>query len=73
MNREILFPTPIYMKMVKDPKKLNKYLFPRIKAWSKKDKTETKTNAGGGWHSPTDMNFKDEYKPLTDELFEYAR
>ena len=69
MNREILFPTPIYMKMVKDPKKLNKYLYPLIKAWSKKDKTETKTNAGGGWHSPTDMNFKDEYKPLTDELF----
>ena len=69
MNREILFPTPIYMKMVKDVKKMNKYLYPLIKAWSKKDKTETKTNAGGGWHSPTDMNFKDEYKPLTDELF----
>ena len=69
MNREILFPTPIYIKMVKDPKKLNKYLYPLIKAWSKKDKSETKTNAGGGWHSPTDMNFKKEYKPLTDELF----
>jgi len=69
MNREILFPTPIYFKMVKDPKKMNKYLYPLIKAWSKKDKTETKTNAGGGWHSPTDMNFKEEYKPLTTELF----
>ena len=69
MNREILFPTPIYMKMVKDPNKLNKYLYPLIKAWSKKDKSETKTNSGGGWHSPTDMNFKNEYKPLTDELF----
>ena len=69
MNREILFPTPIYFKMVQDPQKLNKYLFPLIKAWSKKDKSETKTNAGGGWHSPTDMNFKKEYKPLTDELF----
>ena len=69
MNREILFPTPIYFKMVKDPKKLNKYLYPLIKAWSKKDKSEIKTNAGGGWHSPTNMNFKEEYKPLTDELF----
>ena len=69
MNREILFPTPIYMKMVKDPKKMNKYLYPLIKAWSKKDKSETKTNAGGGWHSPTNMNFKEEYKPLTKELF----
>ena len=69
MNREILFPTPIYLKMAKDFKKLNKYLFPLIKAWSKKDKSEIKTNGGGGWHSPTDMNFKDEYKPLTKELF----
>ena len=69
MNREILFPTPIYMKMAKDFKKLNKSLFPLIKAWSKKDKSEIKTNAGGGWHSPTAMNFKDEYKPLTKELF----
>ena len=69
MIRELLFPTPIYTKMVKDPKKLNKYLFPLIKAWSKTDKGEEKTNSGGGWHSPTDMNFKEEYKPLTDELF----
>ena len=69
MNREILFPTPVYFKMVQDPKKLNKYLFPLIKAWSKKDKSEKKTNAGGGWHSPTDMNKKKEYKSLTEELF----
>jgi len=70
MNREILFPTPIYFKMVKEPQKLNQYLFKHIKAWSKKDKSLEKTNAGGGWHSPTDMNFKKEYKPLTDELFD---
>ncbi len=69
MNREILFPTPVYTKMVKDPKKLNKYLYPLIKAWSKTDKGEEKTNSGGGWHSPTNMNFKKEYKPLTEELF----
>ena len=69
MNRELLFPTPIYMKMIKEPKKLNKYLFPLIKAWSKRDKSETKTNAGGGWHSPTSMNLQTEYEPLTKELF----
>ena len=69
MNREILFPTPVYFKMVENPQKMNNYLFPLIKAWSKKDKSEEKTNAGGGWHSPTNMNLKDEYKPLTDELF----
>ena len=70
MNREILFPTPIYFKMVKDHQKLNKYLFPLIKAWSKKEKSETKTNAGGGWHSSTEMNKKKEYDPLTDQLFQ---
>jgi len=69
MNREILFPTPIYFKMVKDPQKMNKYLLPRIKDWSKKVKSEMKTNSGGGWHSPTVMNFKKEYDPLTEELF----
>jgi uncharacterized protein (TIGR02466 family) len=70
MNREILFPTPIYFKMVKDHQKLNKYLFPLIKAWSKKEKSETKTNAGGGWHSSTKMNKKKEYDTLTNELFQ---
>ena len=69
MNREILFPTPIYFKMVKDPQKMNKYLFPLIKAWSEKTESERRTNAGGGWHSPPDMNRKKEYEPLTDELF----
>ena len=69
MNREILFPTPIYFKMVPNPQKMNNYLFPLIKAWSKKDKSEKHTNAGGGWHSPTDMNNKKEYNPLTNELF----
>ena len=70
MNREILFPTPVYFKMVKDHQKLNKYLFPLIKAWSKKEKSETKTNAGGGWHSSTKMNKKKEYDTLTNELFQ---
>ena len=69
MNRELLFPTPIYTKMIKDSKKLNKYLFPLIKAWSKRDKSEEKTNAGGGWHSPTNMNRHEEYGLLTNELF----
>ena len=69
MNCDILFLTPVYLKMVKNPQKLNTYLFPLIKAWSEKDKSENKTNEGGGWHSPTNMNLKKEYQPLTDELF----
>ena len=37
--------------------------------WSKKDKSVAKTNAGGGRHSPTDMNLREEYNPLTQHLF----
>ena len=36
MNREVLFPTPIYWKDLPDAKKINKYLFKHIKAWYKK-------------------------------------
>ena len=69
MHREILFPTPVYFKMVKDPKKMNDYLFPLIKAWSEKEESIQKTNVGGGWHSPSEMHHKKEYKPLIDELY----
>ena len=37
MNREILFPTPLYFKDLPNAKELNKYLFKHIKAWRKAD------------------------------------
>ena len=58
----------IYIKDFPDSEKLNKYLEPKIIQWSQQDKGEQKTNAGG-WHSKTDMNRKEEYNPLTRELF----
>ena len=64
-----MWPTPIYHKDFADSKNLNKHLFKLIKAWSKKDPTMEKTNSGGGWHSPTNMNEKPEYKLLCDHLF----
>jgi uncharacterized protein (TIGR02466 family) len=66
--RELLFPTPIYQKEFPDAKNLNKHLAKHIIAWSKKEKGETKTNSGGGWHSPTDMHERDEYQPLVKHL-----
>ena len=68
MKRELLFPTPIYHKEFPDSKNLNKHLFKHIKAWSKKSPGEQKTNAGGGWHSSTDMANKSEYKLLVEHL-----
>ena len=68
MNRELLFPTPIYMKEFPDYKNLNKFLFKHIKAWAKETPGEIKTNAGGGWHSSTDMGNKPEYQVLVKAL-----
>jgi uncharacterized protein (TIGR02466 family) len=73
MNREILFPTPIYFKDLPNAKELNKYLYKEIKAWYKADpKGETKTNSGFGWHSKTNMNELKQFQPLTKELFMMA-
>ena len=68
MITEHHFPTMIYIKDFPDSEKLNKYLEPKIIQCSQHDKGVTKTNAGG-WHSKTDMNKKEEYNPLTRELF----
>ena len=69
MNRELLFPTPVWEKQFPNSKELNKHLFKHIKAWSKKEPGVEKTNAGTGWHSETNMANKPEYEGLTQELF----
>ena len=68
MITEHHFPTMIYIKDFPDSEKLNKYLEPKIIQWSQRNKGVSKTNAGG-WHSETDMNKREEYNPLTTELF----
>ena len=68
MITEYHFPTMIYIKDVPDSEKLNKYLEQKIVQWSQQNKGVTKTNAGG-WHSETNMNTREEYNPLTRELF----
>lgn len=69
LRRDVLFPTPIYMKELQGTKELNKQLFKDIKAWRKKDpKGVSKTNVDG-WHSQTDMNHKPEYEPLMKQMF----
>ena len=68
MITEHHFPTIIYIKDIPNALQLNQYLEQKIIQWSQQDKGEQKTNAGG-WHSTTDMNKKEEYNPLTKELF----
>ena len=68
MITEYHFPTSVYIKDFPNFGELNKYLEDHIMRWSQNDKGVSKTNAGG-WHSETDMNQKEEYNPLTRELF----
>ncbi len=73
LKRKILFPTAVYFKDIPNAKELNKYLFKEIKKWRKADpEGEKKTNSGFGWHSKTDMDKRQEYRPLIDELFKMA-
>jgi len=68
MITEHHFPTIIYIKDIPNALQLNQYLEQKIIRWSQQNKGVAKTNAGG-WHSETDMNKKEEYNPLTKELF----
>ena len=69
MIKEYFFPTIIYIKDLPNPEKLNPYLEKHIVEWSNQDKGVHKTNVNG-WHSKTDMNYKKEYEPLIQELFQ---
>ena len=68
MIRELHFPTPIYIFDHSDPS-LNVQLEKDIMNWMKEDKGVTRTNVKG-WHSPTDMADRPEYKRLVDALYE---
>ncbi len=69
MITEYHFPTPVYIQEVPNAVELNYYLEKHVLQWNKNDpKGVAKTNVNG-WHSTTDMNRKEEYNPLTKELF----
>ena len=67
MNRELYFPTPVYVKDINDLT-LNKQLERDIITWSNQDNGIRRTNING-WHSKDDMHTKPEYKKLVDILF----
>ena len=71
MNRELFFPTAIYIAELQDLN-LNPELEKNIIAWSNKDKGLSRTNVDG-WHSQTNMNELPEYKKLVDVLYEAQR
>ena len=69
MITEYHFPTPVYIQEIPNAVELNHYLEKQILKWNKEDpKGVSKTNVNG-WHSETDMNKREEYNPLTKQLF----
>ena len=67
MNRELFFPTPIYIKDV-GTADFNKKLEQDIIHWMNQDKGIQRTNVNG-WHSPSNMADRPEYRELVDLLF----
>jgi uncharacterized protein (TIGR02466 family) len=67
MNRELFFPTPIYVQDIGNPV-FNQKLEQDIIAWSNRDKGIQRTNVNG-WHSTSDMANYPEYKELVTILF----
>jgi uncharacterized protein (TIGR02466 family) len=68
MNKDLHFPTPIYIFDHND-KSLNMELEKNIINWMNNDKGVQRSNVEG-WHSPTDMQERPEYKKLVNDLFE---
>ena len=65
LHKELWFPTQIYIKEFNLD---NRELERNVIEWSKKDSGLQKTNVNG-WHSPSDMHKKPEYKNLAEALF----
>ena len=68
MAKDLHFPTPIYIFDHND-KSLNMELEKNIINWMNNDKGVQRSNVEG-WHSPTDMQERPEYKKLVNDLFE---
>jgi len=64
MNKDFLFPTPIYVKTFNLN---NRELEKSIVSWSEEKNGINKSNMNG-WHSDYNMQKKDEYKDLVNEL-----
>ena len=62
---EHYFPTHIFFTEHPDSSSLNKQLEKDIYAWSEKEKSMERSNAGG-WHSPTNMHELPQFKEISD-------
>ena len=73
MGKDGFFSTPIYFTDLGEADELNAQLKIDIRAWRKRDPQGTvRTNVAqaGAWHSATDMHTREEFNPLTLEIFE---
>ena len=68
-QRELFYATPIFFKDLENSEELNKHLLKHIKLWKKRDEKGIMRSNSLGWHSAVDMHNRNEYNPLTKELF----
>jgi uncharacterized protein (TIGR02466 family) len=75
LMRELYFPTPIYYRDVPDAQELNERLKVHIYAWQQTDQegiVRSNVKEVGAWHSPTNMNQREEFRQLTDWVVQTA-
>jgi uncharacterized protein (TIGR02466 family) len=71
LNREYYFPTPIYYRDVPGAAELNARIRPLIYAWRERDPegiVRSNVHRAGAWHSPVDMNRREEFGELTERV-----
>ena len=66
-GREMFWCTPIYYFDLKNSEQINNKLKKLIFDWKREDKGIVRSNSFG-WHSPADMELKEEFKFFVDEL-----
>jgi uncharacterized protein (TIGR02466 family) len=69
LNRDNFWPTVFYYKDLPNCEKFNQDLEEKILAWSRAEPGLEKTNRNG-WHSPTNMHTRPEFKELVDVLYQ---
>ena len=74
LQRDVFFPSLVFFTDLAVAPALNAAIKPAVYAWRETDPEGThRTNLPqlGGWHSPTDMHIRHQYRPLLAEIFEF--
>jgi len=74
LHQDVFFPSLVFFTDLATAPALNAAIKPAVYAWREADPQGThRTNMPqlGGWHSPTDMHTRSEFRSLLAEIFEF--